>query len=184
MHLKPHPRPLRAFVDRFRAVLQLDDTPRSIAAGIFWGTLIAWTPTVGAQMLMAAVWASLLRVNRLAAVVMVWLSNPLTFLPMYWVEYLAGERVLTAVGVAYEPWTRERFVVVIDTMVQQRFLDALHTLGQAGVSLFGPMMAGGLLLGVVNGVALALPVHRYLTHRRDLTDAARTLAAGAGEDEP
>lgn len=160
---RPRRHPYRAFKDRFRAVLQLDDTPRSIALGLFWGTVIAWTPTVGLQMIMAIITASLLRVNRLAAVVMVWLSNPLTLVPMYWLEYRIGKWMLALGGTSYDPWTRERFAALFETVMAQDMLPALATLADAGWSLLFPMCVGGLPIGALNGVVLAVAVHRYLT---------------------
>ena len=159
------PKPLNAFVVRFRAVLQLDDTPRSIVLGLFYGTIIGWTPTVGLQMIIAVLVASALRVNRLAAVVMVWISNPLTMIPMYWLEYVVGKHVMSWFGVVYSPWTQERFRELFETLMGLNAWDALVMLGRTGASLLWPMTVGGSLIGVMNGAVLAIVVFRYLTSR-------------------
>jgi uncharacterized protein len=114
-------------------------------------------------MIIAIVAASLLRVNRLAAVVMVWLSNPLTLVPMYWLEYRVGKWMLTAAGFCYDPWTRERFAGLFELVMEQDKLQALSTLADAGWSLLFPMCVGGIPIGVLNGAVLAFAVHRYLS---------------------
>jgi hypothetical protein len=76
---------------RLRAIcgklLMLDDTPHRIALGMAIGVFISWTPTVGFQMLAAVPLAYLLRANRVAGVIGVYLSNPFTLVPMYWLDY-------------------------------------------------------------------------------------------------
>lgn len=66
---------------------------RSFSAAVALGVFCAFIP-VPFQMLIAAVGAILLRVNILVAVPMVWISNPLTMGPMYYVCYLLGAEML------------------------------------------------------------------------------------------
>ena len=77
-----------------RYVLSLNDTPHAIAlgtaVGMFWGL----TPTVGIQMalIFGFYWLCrpLFRFNMKAAMVTVYISNPLTMLPIYWFDYRVG----------------------------------------------------------------------------------------------
>ena len=62
---------------------------RSIAGGMAIGLLLAWIP-IPFQMVPAALLAIALRVNLPTAVVLVWVSNPLTWGPMYWSAYRLG----------------------------------------------------------------------------------------------
>lgn len=77
-----------------RAVLLLDDTPHSIALGTAIGMFLAFTPTVGLQMVLVGIVAVLTRrlfhFNRLAALLMVYITNPLTIVPIYWACYRLG----------------------------------------------------------------------------------------------
>jgi len=66
---------------------------RSFSAAVALGIFCAFIP-VPFQMLIAAIGAILLRVNILVAVPMVWISNPLTMGPMYYVCYLLGAQML------------------------------------------------------------------------------------------
>ena len=77
-------RPLRWWSDPrslLRHILMLDDTPHSIALGTAIGMFIGMTPTVGIQMILVIVFAFLVKplftFNRIAALITVYISNPL-----------------------------------------------------------------------------------------------------------
>ncbi|MCB9833300.1 MAG: DUF2062 domain-containing protein [Planctomycetes bacterium] len=92
----------RAVFDRFvRPVLQLQDSPRSLALGIAMGLWVALTPTVGIQMPVVVVLGTLMRANRLAAIAMCWISNPVTLVPMYYGYYVCGLAILGREGKSY-----------------------------------------------------------------------------------
>lgn len=62
---------------------------RSISGGIAIGLFMAWIP-MPFQMVPTALLSILLRVNLPIAIVAVWVSNPLTWAPMYWFAYRLG----------------------------------------------------------------------------------------------
>ena len=66
----------------WRKLLQLDDTPESIALGAAVGMFVAWTPTVGIQMVVVILLALVIPMNRLAALIVIYISHPLTMIPM------------------------------------------------------------------------------------------------------
>ena len=75
-------------------VLRLDDTPHRIALGVAIGFFVTWTPTIGAQMVLVAVLATLLRANKVVGVPFVWISNPFTIVPIYGPNYFIGSKLL------------------------------------------------------------------------------------------
>src|SRR5437867_5606952 len=85
---------IRKLKGMFRAILMLDDTPHSIALGTAIGLFIAWTPTVGIHMILVVALALLLRANKVAGLIAVYISNPITLVPMYWIEYKLGAVVV------------------------------------------------------------------------------------------
>ena len=93
-----------------RPILTAHDSPEAVAGGVAWGLAIALTPTLGVQMPIALLVATLFGCNRVVAVSMVWLSNPLTALPLYYGEYVVGLRLLGQDGLAFqdfsERWSR------------------------------------------------------------------------------
>ncbi|SFZ98084.1 hypothetical protein MNB_SV-5-1181 [hydrothermal vent metagenome] len=77
---------------------------RGIAIGLFW----AFIP-MPMQMLAVIATTPFLRFNVPIAISMVWLSNPLTMPPMYYVEYLTGNFILGQDGIKNIELTMEWF---------------------------------------------------------------------------
>lgn len=66
---------------------------RGVAVGLFWGFI-----PMPMQMLAVMATTPLLRFNVPIAISMVWLSNPITMPPMYYMEYLTGNFILGREG--------------------------------------------------------------------------------------
>ncbi|HNX26739.1 MAG TPA: DUF2062 domain-containing protein [Phycisphaerae bacterium] len=71
-------------------VLSLDDTPHRIALGVAIGIFVTWTPTIGIQMALTVALCFLFRANKLVGVPFVWISNPVTIVPVYYPNYVVG----------------------------------------------------------------------------------------------
>ncbi len=65
---------------------------RGIAAGVFCG----FFPFFGFQTLLGIGLASLVRGNHLLAAAATWISNPFTYIPLYWLNYSVGSSLLGA----------------------------------------------------------------------------------------
>lgn len=70
--------------------VRLRGLPEEIAKGVALGIFIGMTPTFGFQMAIAIFFAYILRENRLAAVLGVWITNPVTAPFIYAAEYEIG----------------------------------------------------------------------------------------------
>lgn len=73
-----------------RAITQKKNTPRAIAMGATIGTFVALTPTFGFQIIPTIVIASLLKGNRIVALIMIFISNPITVIPIYSFSFYLG----------------------------------------------------------------------------------------------
>ncbi|MED5164816.1 MAG: DUF2062 domain-containing protein, partial [Cyanobacteriota bacterium] len=66
---------------------QQEGTPgqraRGVAAGVFSGCF----PLFGLQTLLGVALASVVRGNHVLAAIGTWISNPITYLPLYWFNY-------------------------------------------------------------------------------------------------
>ena len=73
---------------------QQEGTPgqraRGIAAGVFSGCF----PLFGLQTLLGIALASVVRGNHVLAAIGTWISNPITYLPLYWFNYQVGSSLL------------------------------------------------------------------------------------------
>lgn len=63
-------------------VLHANDTPHRIALGVAIGMFVAITPTPGIQMALTLALATLLKANKIVGLPLVWLSNPVTAIPI------------------------------------------------------------------------------------------------------
>ncbi len=121
-------RQLKLNIVRF---LRLRGTPDEIAKGLALGIFIGMTPTFGMQMLIAVVFAFLLKENKLAAALGVWITNPLTAPFIYALEYESG-RLLLRMPRLHLP--------------HEFSLSAVQNLGY---DFMVPLWAGSLIYGVV-----------------------------------
>jgi len=75
-------------------VIGVDDSPHRIAMGVFWGFLVAWTPTIGLQTGIYLTVVTLARANRLSGLPIIMVSNPFTAVPIFYVNWWVGSLVL------------------------------------------------------------------------------------------
>lgn len=78
----------------FTRLLRLRDSTHRIALGAAIGMFIAFTPTVGIQMLLVIVATWIVPANRTAGIPMVWITNPFTAVPIYTFNFELGRRLL------------------------------------------------------------------------------------------
>lgn len=84
-------RTLRYLYLRF---IRLHGSPKDVARGLALGVFIGMTPTMGIQTPLALFGAMLLKENKLAAMIGVWISNPMTFIPLYTFNFKMGKYLL------------------------------------------------------------------------------------------
>ena len=73
---------------------RLRSEPDAVGRGMALGLFIGFTPTFGVQTFLAILFALLLRQNKIAAFVGVWVTNPLTAPLIYGLEYKVGRLLL------------------------------------------------------------------------------------------
>ena len=123
-------RQLKLLVVRF---VRLRGMPEEIAKGVALGIFIGMTPTFGFQMAIALFFAYLLRENRLAALLGVWVTNPVTAPVIYAIEYEIG-RILLNMDRARLP---------------SEF--SWEAYSKLGWDIMFPLWVGGLIAGVILG---------------------------------
>ena len=116
-------------------------TPVTRAFGV--GLFVSWIPTPG-QMAISAVIAMQLRANLPISVGLVWLSNPLTWIPLYYSAYLVGTWILGIQSISvWELFTPDY---------------AFSHIFDMGASIFVPMMLGTLLMAIFSAIVGAVTV--------------------------
>ncbi len=117
----------------FVRFVRLRGLPEEIAKGVALGIFVGMTPTFGFQMAIALFFAYLLKENRLAAILGVWITNPVTAPVIYSIEYEMGRILLS---------------------MPRASLPAEFTWGayaDLGWDIMYPLWVGGTLAGVILG---------------------------------
>ena len=78
----------------YRRIVRASGTPHEIALGMAVGFFIGWLPIIGIQMAVAVVLCTFLRCNRVVPLFPVWLTNPVTLVPVYSFNYWVGWKLV------------------------------------------------------------------------------------------
>ena len=119
---------------------ELEGTPAERARGIGVGVLSGCFPFFGLQSLIGVCLASLFKGNHLLAVIGTWISNPLTYIPLYWFNYKIGSFFLGTV----------RELDNFSRLTQRQMWDQGWLISSR--VLFGSLIVG-LFLGLILGLS-------------------------------
>jgi uncharacterized protein len=142
-------RQLRYFYLRF---VRLQGSPEYLARGLASGVFSGCFPLFGLQIVIGVAVATLLRGNRIMAAASTWISNPVTYVPIFAFNYQVGQWLLGSGST--EGFTN---------------LDNLRGWMDMGTEVSVRLMLGSTLVGLVAGVLsyyLSLPMIRRLRDRR------------------
>ena len=117
---------------------------RSAAGAAFWGLWCAFLP-MPLQMLPAAAAAILFRVNLPFTILLVWVSNPLTMLPLIYVAYFVGSLLL---GSPMPSWAEiSQLVTFAGELLGGLFSGTAPTQGKILGRHLEPLLLGTLVTG-------------------------------------
>lgn len=132
-----------------RRVVYSQSSTTSIAAGVALGIFVGMLPIVGIQMIVAALLATLFRISRVAAILPVWVTNPLTIVPIYYSQYLVGAFLLrdntdSDVPVLIQS-VLQKFEAITFADFSSSTLAALSATGDLGTSILLPLLLGSVI---------------------------------------
>lgn len=136
-------------------ILGVDDTPQRIAFGVFLGFLVAWTPTLGLQIVLYVTIASALRANKVVGIPILFISNPFTAVPLYWFAWWIGSIITHGGMPAGEPdeqVLRDRLAADGDWWIAIFTSDFWSNLGEQLWRLGAELWIGCLALGLATGI--------------------------------
>ncbi len=134
-----------------RWVIKLRSTPRAIAGGLGLGTFIAFTPTVGIQLILAFMFATLFNMNRPAAIIPVWITNPVTVAPIYTFNYWLGSKIWAGPPLSD---VSGLFLDIGHTMARLEYWnikDQLLAVLNMGRDILIPLLFGSMAVALVTG---------------------------------
>lgn len=166
----------RAFHYVKHRMRRLPDTPERIARGIWAGVFTTFTPFYGLHFLVAAIVASAMRGNILAALMATFFGNPLTYVPIGVVSLKTGHALL---GTEFDEGAHRSFggkFLDASLDLKQNFMTMFsgreadwHRLSVFFDEVFYPYLVGGLIPGALAGTIayfLSLPLIRAYKKRR------------------
>lgn len=134
-------RSLRYLYLRF---LRLRGSAKDVARGMALGVFIGITPTMGVQMPIALFVAMLLKENKIAAIIGVWISNPMTAIPIYAYNFKIGKYILGTPDIKMPNFTSLQEVLAL------------------GHDLIMPLFVGSIVAGIFSAaIAYVLTYYIY-----------------------
>jgi hypothetical protein len=148
---------LRLFSRRARRfiilkILHADDPPHRLALGVALGMFVAFTPTIGFQMLIVVFLAWLLRANKVVGLPVVWISNPATMIPIYYTCYVVGRVLLGEEPIARRWWAQL-------ARPPHGFWDATKFYWERLMQIAEPLWIGCLVVGLLTAYPTYLVVY-------------------------
>ena len=145
----------------FIRLKRLQGSPYSLAMGSAIGAAIAITPTLPFHTVMIVSITLILRVNTIAAMIIgVIISNPLTFIPQYWLSWWIGDFFFPD----RLSWTRLKSILEI--IQGQGILDSAHTLSKLSLDALLVLQSGGLVLAVPFGLVTYFLTYNFFYRLR------------------
>ena len=125
-----------------------EGSPSQRALGFGVGIFCGCFPFFGLQTLMGIFLAKIFKGNRILAAVGSWISNPFTYVPLYYFNYRIGSLLLN----------KDRYVVDVSHITT-------HDLWSQGWYLSSRLIMGsicvGLLTGLIGGFCLYFPLKKF-----------------------
>ncbi|MBW2648067.1 MAG: DUF2062 domain-containing protein [Deltaproteobacteria bacterium] len=141
-------------------VLHVDDSTHRIALGLALGVFVAFTPPLGHHILLVILLCSIFRANKFVGLTFIWLSNPFTYVVLYYPNYLLGRGVLAFFGTAGEVEPARISAMFDESLSFDHVMTSFYTsefwreLGSFFVKIGFEMFTGGLIIGsIVAGLA-------------------------------
>jgi uncharacterized protein (DUF2062 family) len=141
-------------MERIRGVLHVRDTPHRIALAFAFGVFLGMSPLIGLHTVSAFFIASLLNLNRLVALVGVFITNPWTIVPIYTFCIWVGARLVGLNQILPTvDWSNLSFITMMSELKQ----------------LIIPFLVGTIVVGVVSAVVSYFIVHWAVVTYRDVS---------------
>ena len=157
-------------------------TPHQIALGMCMGFISGWTPFMGAQMVIAIVLCHLVGANKVVPLFPVWLTNPVTYVPVMAVNYWVGWMIVGGPPTSEIITGLSRLLVVPQASDGGNWLTnwwegikfGVSELFLLGWDMVVPLMLGSLIVGGTLGLIAYILTKRFvISFRQALHDKKR-----------
>lgn len=151
-------------------LVRLRRSPRAISGGFALGTFIAFTPTIGVQFAIVIFLATILNLNRPAALLTIWITNAATMAPIYTFNYYIGTFIWSGPPVSEVYDTFQQLAMKLLRMEIWDMLEQFKTVLHLGREIIIPLLIGSTIVGLVSAAiayAISQSLFRYMVTRRE-----------------
>lgn len=137
-----HSRKKRGWYERYWQyykwrLMRLREHPQKLARGLAVGTFAGCFPLFGLQMIIAVLLAVIFRGNKFTAMMGTWISNPFTYVPIFWFNFQVGKLILHSAVDDFSP-----------QQIEFNW-DSWQQLANASLDIIVALFIGSFLVGVV-----------------------------------
>ena len=133
--------------------VRLRGTPESIARGLAAGVFAGMFPLLGLQIFLGIALATLVRGHKFMAAAGTWVSNPLTYVPIYAFNFKVGQ------------WLLGNDYLSFSEQILQSPQELMHLKGELFASMFVGCLAMGVLCAVGSYFICLWRIRRLRRHR-------------------
>lgn len=158
----------------FKWLILLRKSPVAISGGFALGTFIAFTPTIGLQIGIAIFLATMMNLNRPAAMATVWITNAATMAPIYAFNYFIGTFFWSGppVGEVYRIF--QQLAVTLLKLEMWDMLEQFRIVLSLGREIIVPLCIGSTVVGLVAAAivyGISQRLLRFMIERHELRRA-------------
>lgn len=147
----------------FKGLIRLRGSPQAIAGGFSLGLFIAFTPTIGVQIVLALFLATVLNVNRPAAVLAVWITNPVTIPAIFTFNYWLGSLIWDGPSVSVVSRRLFEMATQLTTLDLWAITDQFSAVAELGIDIIVPLILGSIIAGTLSSILTYVILLRLLT---------------------
>ena len=155
---------LRRIASKLLDIAREKDPPDKIALGLALGIFVGFLPIMGIQMVVVSLIAIPLRANLKGALVGVWMSNPLTFIPLYYGNYLFGRMFVSTQAVGWKEFSGT--ITHASDWSWTTIRSSLANLVDMGTDILLPLWVGSAILAVLFSIPVYIFTYRFVVTYR------------------
>ncbi|MDR4498365.1 MAG: DUF2062 domain-containing protein [Candidatus Scalindua sp.] len=149
-------------------LIRLRGCPKAISLGVAIGVFVAFTPTIGFQVFIAAFFSTIFNANRPVAIASVWITNPLTMPFIYGFTYRIGNFFWGGPSLTKV----KQFLLIAEYRLSMHsiwdFYDKLKIFLSLGKDIFIPLAIGGTIMGIIAGSLSYIIILKIIKHYRNI----------------
>lgn len=131
-------------IELYAKFKELQGSPGYLAKGVALGIFIGFAPVIPLKTVLILTFSFLLSSSPVAAILVCTIvCNPLTYIPLYYLAWLAGDAILPGLA----SW--DVIEATVTQMQQSGLREAMTIGGSLGLKTLGVMLVGGSLLGIL-----------------------------------